>query len=71
MTKTRGPTIFGTLMVDDIKEEEIAWSWAKREIRARYPRCHFKQNRHGVTAFKKGEWVGLFLFEEEGSEVSL
>ena len=71
MSKTRGPTVTGELLVDDFREEDIAWSWAKREMRRRYPRCRFKQNRHGVIAWTKGRWVGLFLFDVEGSEVSL
>ena len=71
MTRTRGPAVYGHLLVDNVDEEHVAWSWAKMELRGHYPRCRLKQNPHGVVAFKKGDVVGLFLFDEDGVEVAL
>ena len=71
MPRTRGPAVYGKLMFGNYTENHVAWSWAKGMLRQNYPRCSFKQNPHGVIAFKKGEWVGIFLFDEEGAQVSL
>ncbi len=77
MTKTRGPAVYGTVYVNAgagkpvYVEEEVAWTWAKGMLRKRFPRCTFKQNQYGVHATLKGQPVGLFTFDINGSEVSL
>ena len=76
MKRTRGPAVYGKLFMPDkygelYEEDGLAWTWAKKMMRGRFPRCSFKQNPHAVIAFKHGEPVALWLKATDGEKVRL
>ena len=71
MRKTRGPAVYGSLHLETLSEENLAWSWAKFEIRKRFPRCKFWQSKAFVIATKSGEPVAAWIKNVPGEMVTL
>ena len=68
MTKVRGPEVRGTLVLttrknDTYVEKDIAQTWARGMMRTHHPRCTFKEAPWGVAGLKKGELIGVYIYD--------